>query len=409
MQQIAESKAKLAEKTSELARDLGAEQESEKKDKKPGEAKSSDAQGSDDEKSDGKPGDGKSADKPKPTGRSRPSPPMAVATRNRASPATASREQGNPAIRPQANKSLAIEPGEEKPSDDKPAGEKSADEKPGDEQPGESGGSKSADGQDSSGGSESEQKPGGKPKPGQGSPGQPGEPSDGNRAQGDTKPDDQSPDEGDSGSTRPPGGPGRTKNARGRAEAGRRAAAAGGRRSRKRPSANWSWPKPSWKRFLRQLREEEIGRTLAMLESRFRKMLETAKPGQHRHQAARQDSRGPSAITTTRSRPAGSAGRRQLIVEEADKALAVLHDEGSAVAFPEAVSDLRDDMEQVVVRLAQAKVDAMTQGIEDDIVVSLEEMIAAFHKAQKQVEAQRRPGGRRPGIAARRRPWRKSR
>jgi hypothetical protein len=66
-----------------------------------------------------------------------------------------------------------------------------------------------------------------------------------------------------------------------------------------------------------------------------------------------------------------------------------LHDEGSAVAFPEAVSDLRDDMEQVVVRLAQAKVDTLTQSLENDIVVALEEMIAAFHAAQKQQAPQK--------------------
>ena len=74
-----------------------------------------------------------------------------------------------------------------------------------------------------------------------------------------------------------------------------------------------------------------------------------------------------------------------------------MHDEGSAVAFPEAVSDLRDDMEQVVVRLAQAKVDAMTQGLEDDIVVALEEMIAALHAAQKEQAQQVKPKGGQSG------------
>ena len=138
--------------------------------------------------------------------------------------------------------------------------------------------------------------------------------------------------------------------------------------------------------ILRQLREEEIGRTLAMLESRFRKMLDMqnqVNTGTKRLDKIPADQRDHDDEIE-----AGRLSRQEaLIVEEANKALAVLHDEGSAVAFPEAVSDLRDDMEQVVVRLAQAKVDAMTQGVEDDIVVSLEEMIAAFHKAQKQVEA----------------------
>ena len=122
--------------------------------------------------------------------------------------------------------------------------------------------------------------------------------------------------------------------------------------------------------ILRQLREEEIGRTLAMLESRFRKMLELQN--QVNTGTKRLDKVPLEERDHDDEIEAGRLSRQEaVIVAEADKALAVLHDEGSAVAFPEAVSDLRDDMEQVVVRLAQAKVDAMTQGLEDDIVVAL--------------------------------------
>ncbi|HTU26190.1 MAG TPA: hypothetical protein VMF30_12370, partial [Pirellulales bacterium] len=135
--------------------------------------------------------------------------------------------------------------------------------------------------------------------------------------------------------------------------------------------------------ILRQLREEEIGRTLAMLEARFRKMLEMqnqVNTGTQRLDKVPQEERDHDDEIE-----AGRLSRQEAaIVVEANKALAVLHDEGSAVAFPEAVTDLRDDMEQVVVRLAQSKVDGLTQGLEHDIVVSLEEMIAAFHTAQKQ-------------------------
>jgi hypothetical protein len=64
----------------------------------------------------------------------------------------------------------------------------------------------------------------------------------------------------------------------------------------------------------------------------------------------------------------------------------VLHEEASAVAFPEAVTDMRDDMEQIVVRLAQSKVGSITQGVEEDVIAALEEMIAALKKAQKDME-----------------------
>ena len=61
----------------------------------------------------------------------------------------------------------------------------------------------------------------------------------------------------------------------------------------------------------------------------------------------------------------------------------MLRDDGSAVAFPEAVEQMRDDMRQIVERLAQAKVGRVTQSIEEDILAALKEMIEALKKAQK--------------------------
>ena len=61
-------------------------------------------------------------------------------------------------------------------------------------------------------------------------------------------------------------------------------------------------------------------------------------------------------------------------------------DEGSAVAFAEAVSQMREDMQQIVDWLAQAKVDETCQGVEEDVIAALEEMIEALQKAQKDQE-----------------------
>ncbi len=74
---------------------------------------------------------------------------------------------------------------------------------------------------------------------------------------------------------------------------------------------------------------------------------------------------------------------------EADSALALLREEGSAVAFPEAVEQMREDMDQVVVRLGQADVGDMTQSIEEDIIAALEEMIESLQKAQQDLEKQK--------------------
>jgi hypothetical protein len=89
-------------------------------------------------------------------------------------------------------------------------------------------------------------------------------------------------------------------------------------------------------------------------------------------------------------------GRKEaLIVIEADKTLTVLRDEGSAVALPEAVEEMREDMETIVSRLGQAKIDVQTLGLEEDVIAALEEMIAALEKAQrdKQSGKQPPPGG----------------
>jgi len=137
--------------------------------------------------------------------------------------------------------------------------------------------------------------------------------------------------------------------------------------------------------ILRQLREEEMQRTLAMLEARFRKMLEMQIEV---HDATKLLAGKPSGDRDRNDEiEAGRLGRKESqIVIEVDSALALLHEEGSSVAFPEAVGQMREDMEQVVSRLSQAKADEITVGIEEEIIAALEEMIAALQKAQKDQE-----------------------
>ncbi|MEX0677501.1 MAG: hypothetical protein WD063_10530 [Pirellulales bacterium] len=139
--------------------------------------------------------------------------------------------------------------------------------------------------------------------------------------------------------------------------------------------------------ILRQLREEEMARTLAMLESRFRKMLEAQIEV---YEGTRRLDKVPAAERDRDDEIESDRMSRKeaQIAVEADKALDVLREEGSAVAFPEAVTEMRDDMVAVRDLLAEAKVGAITQGIEQDIIAALEEMIAALEKAQKDMEKQ---------------------
>jgi hypothetical protein len=137
--------------------------------------------------------------------------------------------------------------------------------------------------------------------------------------------------------------------------------------------------------ILRQLREEEIMRMLAMLEARFGKMLQLQREvyeGTKRLDKVPQDQRSHNhEIEASRL-----SGKETLIIIECDKVLLLLREDGTAVAFPEAVQQVREDMQQVELRLAQVKVGKITQGIEEDIIAALEEMIEALKKARKEAE-----------------------
>lgn len=146
--------------------------------------------------------------------------------------------------------------------------------------------------------------------------------------------------------------------------------------------------KAELERILRQMREEEVERVLALLESRFRKMLEIQV--RIYEDTVRLDKVPEAERDLKIPIPAGklASDERKLVVE-ADKALNLLLEEGSSVAFPETVSQMRDDMQQVSSRLDAAKVESITQGIAQDIIAALQEMIEALQKAQKDLEQQK--------------------
>lgn len=140
--------------------------------------------------------------------------------------------------------------------------------------------------------------------------------------------------------------------------------------------------------ILRQLREEEMERTLVMLEARFLKMLQMQRAVQEGTQ--RLDRIPQAQRNHNHEIEAGRLSSRESeIVLEADKAMLLLRDDGTAVAFPEALAQARQDMQQVVERLARAKVDQITQGLEQDIITALEEMLQAFQQARKKLEDKR--------------------
>jgi hypothetical protein len=150
-------------------------------------------------------------------------------------------------------------------------------------------------------------------------------------------------------------------------------------------------------RVLRQLREEELERTLTQLAARFRKMLEMQTAIYDG--TVRVDQVPEKERTHDHEIESARLSREELqIVHEVDKALSLLHEEGSSVAFSEAVDQMRDDMQQVAERLAAVKVDKLTQGIEQDIIAALEETITALDKSIKDLDKKRTPPGQMPAA-----------
>lgn len=148
--------------------------------------------------------------------------------------------------------------------------------------------------------------------------------------------------------------------------------------------------------ILRQLREEEIQRMLTTLEARIAKML-----GMQREVldgTVRLDKVPQAERTHEHEIQAGRLSSKEAEIDlEADKALMLLREDGTAMALPEALGQLRHDIRQVVERLSAAKVDKITQGIEEDIIAALDEMAQALKKALKDREKNKPRSSRRPG------------
>ena len=141
-------------------------------------------------------------------------------------------------------------------------------------------------------------------------------------------------------------------------------------------------------RILRQLREEEMERELAKLEARLRKI--SAMQTKVLDDTVELASTPKSQRNRQTDLQAGNlAFDEKKIVLEADRAMLLLREEGSSVAFPEVVQQLQRDATRVAERLGQTRIDAVTQGIQRDMLASIEEMVAALQQAQRKLEQQR--------------------
>jgi hypothetical protein len=153
--------------------------------------------------------------------------------------------------------------------------------------------------------------------------------------------------------------------------------------------------------ILRQMREEEVERLLVQLGARIRAMLRAERAvlaGTEKIAGIGPAADGPPPAERERQLEAARLGREQAAISnDASRALTLVRDDGSAVAIPEALEQVRDDSVQAAARLARGDVGATTRGILQDLVANLEEMLAALEKAQREQQArQQSPSGGRP-------------
>ncbi len=286
-------------------------------------------------------------------------------------------------------------PADQKPNEDKKPGdpsEKNGEPKDGESKDGESKDGESKDGESKDGESKDGKPQDGKPQDGppqQGAPqsGEPqqGEPQQGEPQQGEESEKEQQEQQANPARKRLEAAEERMREAEKRLKEAKRDEAV---EQQEKARHELEKAKAELEEILRQMREEEVGRTLAMLEGRFRRMLDKQLEifeSTKRLDKIPPDERGRQVDIQSSKL---SFEETKLAVE-ADKALLLLHEEGSSIAFPETVSMMRDDMQQVADNLASTKVGILTQGIEEEIITTLEEMIAALQQAQQDREEQK--------------------
>ena len=144
--------------------------------------------------------------------------------------------------------------------------------------------------------------------------------------------------------------------------------------------------------LLRQLREEERELLLRALEARLQKMLQLQQVVLERTAPLAERAKDDWQDRDFHVCSETAAVEREIALE-ADKTLEVLKADGSSVAFPEAMTQLRQDIGDVATRLGRSESDKLTVAVERDIVEALEEMIVALQKEMQKMQDQKSQEG----------------
>ena len=383
---LAPRQENIAKKTEELKKKI--DQDDSDRNAKQGESSDSEGKPNADKEGDdseGKPGEGK-------PGEGKPS----EGKPGEGKPGDEEKQPGEG--KPEGDKPEEGKPGEGKPNEGKPSEGKPSEGKPSEGKPSEG---KPSEGKPSEG-KPSEGKPSeGKPSEGKPSEGKPseGKPSQGKPSQG--KPSQGKPSEGQQQDQPPQDTPVREELERARREMEeaieklKKEAHNDASKNQDQAIRELEKAKEKLEEILRQLREEERDKMLAALEARFQKMLQMQLSINN---DTVQLDKVPSEERASRhtAKSIQLSRQEEEVALEATKALTLLREEGTAVAFPEAVEQMRDDMKLVATRLERFEVGELTQVVERDIVEALKEMIEALQKEMDKAKKKDQPPGQPP-------------
>jgi hypothetical protein len=138
---------------------------------------------------------------------------------------------------------------------------------------------------------------------------------------------------------------------------------------------------------LNQLRQEERAETLRDLEHRFREML--VKQQAINEGTLSLDRVGVDHFTRVeRLQLAELTDEERMLARTASRCLHILEEDATTVVFPRIIGQLAEDMDVVADRLADQKVEAITQKIQKEIVETLEQLVEAVQQMQRENEQQ---------------------
>ena len=145
---------------------------------------------------------------------------------------------------------------------------------------------------------------------------------------------------------------------------------------------------------LSQLKEETQEEKLARLGARFTEML--ARQQVVSAQTLELDEKQIATGTLRRSDRlalAKLAAEENALAEMSQEAYDLLVEDGTSVVFPRIVEDLKTDLQQCADGLKKQRTDSLTQLVQSEVETTLEELISALQRAQKEKQENDEGGG----------------